>query len=118
MGHTTDRRDVGIAGEALATEHLIANGYLIIARNLRIAGGEIDIIAQDGDELVIVEVRSATGQVDPLLSVSWPKQRQLRKLGAHYLQRLPCDIALRFDAIGVRFLSDGGVELEHLVDAF
>ncbi|MBI2869957.1 MAG: YraN family protein, partial [Chloroflexi bacterium] len=52
------RRDTGQAGEALARRVLEERGYIIIETNYRCAGGEIDIIARDGETLVFVEVRA------------------------------------------------------------
>ena len=48
----------GNFGEDLACDFLIRQGYQILERNFRIRGGEIDIIAKDGDILVYVEVKT------------------------------------------------------------
>ena len=50
----------GKKGEDLACDFLKKQGYKIIERNFRIRGGEIDIIAQDGNTLVYVEVKTRT----------------------------------------------------------
>ena len=42
----------GAAAEALAAEFLQARGLKIVARNYRCRGGEIDLIASDGDTLI------------------------------------------------------------------
>ena len=55
------RRRLGAFGERLAAAHLEAKGYRIRARNYRCREGEIDIVAQDGDTLVFVEVRTRRG---------------------------------------------------------
>jgi putative endonuclease len=63
------RSDTGAWGEALAARHLEQKGYAILARNWRPAAGnpelrlkgEIDIVAQHGDALVFVEVRTRHG---------------------------------------------------------
>ena len=47
----------GAAAEALAAEFLQARGLTIVARNYRCRGGEIDLIASDGETLIFVEVR-------------------------------------------------------------
>lgn len=54
------RRLLGLRGEALAADHLRRRGYLILARNVRCPGGEIDIVAQHAGGLAFVEVRTRT----------------------------------------------------------
>ena len=51
----------GAVAEALAAEFLQARGLKIVARNYRCRGGEIDLIASDGDTLIFVEVRLRSG---------------------------------------------------------
>ncbi|MDD3673769.1 MAG: YraN family protein, partial [Synergistaceae bacterium] len=48
----------GKYGEEKAAEYLTQIGYRIIAKNVSCRHGEIDIIANDGDEIVFVEVRT------------------------------------------------------------
>ncbi|MDI9390872.1 MAG: YraN family protein, partial [Synergistota bacterium] len=52
-----DSRELGQWGEDLAKSALERMGWRILDRNVRIGGGELDIVALDGDELVMVEVR-------------------------------------------------------------
>ena len=52
------RQRFGDAGEAAAAELLEKNGYRIVARNHRCRRGEVDLIAEKGELLVFVEVRS------------------------------------------------------------
>jgi putative endonuclease len=47
----------GRAAEAAAARHLERLGYRILAANFRAKGGELDLVAGDGDVLAIVEVR-------------------------------------------------------------
>ena len=49
---------IGRAGEDMACRYLLKNGYQILKRNYRAAGGEIDIIAKKGSHLAFVEVKS------------------------------------------------------------
>jgi hypothetical protein len=55
------RVDTGRRGEQVATRHLKRCGYIILARNYRAAGAEIDIIALDDSTLVFVEVKFRSG---------------------------------------------------------
>ncbi|MEA4882135.1 MAG: YraN family protein [Clostridia bacterium] len=50
--------EIGMAGEDLAAEYLIAKGYRILERNMRIGHLEIDILACDRDTLAVVEVKT------------------------------------------------------------
>lgn len=82
------RRSLGNFGESAATAYLMRQGYTILQRNWRCRSGEIDIIAQRGDELVFVEVRTrrnATfGSAEESLTPS--KQRRLITLASTYVQ--------------------------------
>ncbi|MDQ3549072.1 MAG: YraN family protein, partial [Chloroflexota bacterium] len=59
MARTTD---AGNAGESFVVGRLQRAGYRIIDRNWRIRGGEIDIVALDGETLAFVEVKARTGE--------------------------------------------------------
>ena len=95
---------LGKYGEDLATRYLRDRGMQIVERNWRCAEGEIDVIALDGDCLVICEVktRRGTGAGDPLEAVTWTKARRLRRLAAAYLRSRPGVVPqVRIDVIGV-----------------
>ena len=91
----------GRAGEEAAAALLEAHGYRIVARNVRLPGGEIDIIARDGDTVVFVEVKarasaaygSAVGAVDAR------KRKTLRALASDWLQIAAPRAKARFDVI-------------------
>lgn len=55
---TAHHLEVGRRGEEIAAGHLKALGWKILARNLSSSSGELDIVARDGRELVVVEVRT------------------------------------------------------------
>jgi putative endonuclease len=57
----TPRRSLGDFGERIAAHRLEAAGLRILARNVRVPGGEIDLLAEEGDDLVFVEVRTRKG---------------------------------------------------------
>lgn len=71
----------GRAAEALVAAHLEQNGYVIVARNLRVGRDEIDLIAFDGATLVCVEVRScrAGAMVHPLETLTPAKLFRMRR---------------------------------------
>ena len=53
-----NQQKLGKLGESLAAKYLQKCGYSIIERNFRVRYGEIDIIAQEGDTLIFVEVKT------------------------------------------------------------
>jgi putative endonuclease len=98
--------DLGRRGEALAARELRRRGYVILERRWRCRIGEIDIVARDGEALVVVEVkaRSRSDYGPPIDAVDRDKRRKLEKLARAYLQakRLQ-NVAVRFDLVGVTF---------------
>lgn len=75
----------GRAGEDLAVLHLERAGYVVVGRNVRAGGGEIDVIARDGDVLCFVEVRRRKRIDDALSSVNARKQARVAKAAAAFL---------------------------------
>lgn len=80
---TATRKSLGDFGEKYARAHLVKSGYVILATNVRLASGEIDIVAQDGEELGVVEVRTRRGDRfgSPEESVTLAKLERLANLG-------------------------------------
>ena len=56
------RHHVGAWGEEIASQYLEAKGYTILARNWRTQEGEVDLVAQDGETVVFVEVKTRTSK--------------------------------------------------------
>ncbi len=98
----------GRAGEDLAVAHLEREGYQVLARNVRTAGGEIDIIARDGALVCFVEVRRRARAFDALVSVDPKKQRRLTRAASAWLAAQPAAPRCRFDVVVV---SAAGVAL-------
>lgn len=111
---------IGKDGEDQAAGHLVAAGFVLVTRNWRCPSGEIDIVARDGDVLVVIEVKSRTSTAygEPAEAVTYRKQRKLRELAAHYLREHPHRGPVRFDVISVLFPKRGFPQLEHLRGAF
>ncbi|MDH3307006.1 MAG: YraN family protein [Acidimicrobiia bacterium] len=57
----TDRNAIGAFGEALAAAYLDCRGLTIDGRNVRIGRGEVDLVASDGADRIVVEVKTVTG---------------------------------------------------------
>lgn len=117
---------LGRQGERLARQYLEGAGYGIVAANYRCPWGEIDLIAQDGRELVFVEVRTrrSVNYGTPPESITAAKREHLRAAALDYLQkRHPepgrSEIPWRIDLISIRFAAAGkgpspSPQLEHL----
>lgn len=112
--------EFGKEGEEIATNFLIEKGYTIQYRNYRYQKAEIDIIAQKGDILAVVEVRArSTDHIIPIAATITHKKKQLLVRGADYYvtSRKLDNVEVRFDVITI--LKNSGVfEIEHLESAF
>ena len=115
----SDHNDFGKLGEELAVRYLTGKGYEILERNWRNRHKEIDIIAKDGKELVIVEVKARQTDVygEPDIAVTKQKQRCLISAANSYIFRNHLDIETRFDIISIVF-KNGEPVIEHIEDAF
>lgn len=105
----------GERAEQLARDFLRAHGYEIITERYRWRGGEIDIIARDGDYLVFVEVRSRSKELFglPEETVTLKKQHKILLTAQHYLARHPSALPVRFDVVAI-----SGGRLRLYKDAF
>jgi len=110
---------LGKKGEELARKYLEDKGYLILETNWRHDRDEVDIIAMDGDELVIVEVktRSSDRYGEPEDDVSWAKEKFLIRATEAYLEEKDLDIDSRFDIISI-ILNENECRIKHIEDAF
>ena len=76
------RQNLGRWGEDLAAEYLQAKGYAVAACNLRNSYGEIDLLAQQGEMLAFVEVRTRSFR-----QFGYPKKRWTRQPRVHHRRR-------------------------------
>jgi putative endonuclease len=117
----TPRQGLGAAGERLAVEHLRRRGYHILDTNWRQPGlGELDIVAQDGDCLACVEVRTRRGDLfgTPEESMTPRKQQRLASLAQAWLQaNRPDDPEPRWriDLVAVQMDSAGRLQRVEVV---
>lgn len=104
----------GRRGESAAAAYLQQHGYVVLARNWRCAGGEIDIIARYQDRIVFIEVRQRT-TIEAAFESITPRKRQrvLHAVETWLSQRDMADQTWRIDVIAV---SRAGIE--HREDAF
>ena len=111
----------GQQAENLAEQMLRKKGYSIVEKNFRLAGGELDLIAEDHGTLVFIEVKARRGNQfgGTPYAITTHKKRQLTKLAQFYLSQKkfrhkPC----RFDAILVNESNEHSPQLTHIEHAF
>ena len=77
---------LGRYGEDVAARHLVEQGIIVLERNWRCELGEIDIVAREGDTLVVCEVKTRRGlnYGSPLESITYRKLTTLRKLAGRW----------------------------------
>jgi putative endonuclease len=123
VGGGSTRAQLGQRAEDAVARYLVAAGFVIEARNLRLGRLELDIVARRAELVLVVEVRTrgAGAWTSGLGSLSHAKRERIRRAG----QRLwrdryksdPTAERLRFDAASVRF--DGArADIDYVVAAF
>jgi len=115
--HVRHKDVLGRLGEDLAARHLSEQGFTILERNWRCSTGEIDIVALDGDVLIICEVktRSSLRFGSPLEAVTADKAARLQRLGYAWMREHDVHAAeVRFDVVAiVRSAGSGTTLIEH-----
>ncbi|HET9392084.1 MAG TPA: YraN family protein [Candidatus Rubrimentiphilum sp.] len=98
-----ERNAKGREGESRAAAFLESSGYSIVRRNVRVPGGEIDLVCRDGATIVFVEVkRRDTRSFGSALSAVGPRKRAtLRRIAADYMQIVAPDAPFRFDVVAL-----------------
>lgn len=111
---------LGIKGENLAVTFLKEKGYRIIARNYKTYIGEIDIIAQDGNTMVFIEVKTRADELfgQPFEAVNRKKRHKMKNVALLYMKRHERNFPVRFDVISIFYRENGKKEIEHIMDAF
>ena len=99
-------KNVGKIGEDIACKYLIEKGYAILERNYVEKGGEIDIIARNGREIIFVEVKARCSKKngDGIESITWQKIRHIKNVSKIYiLKKRLFNYSIRYDAIDINF---------------
>jgi putative endonuclease len=108
--HRELRQRLGNAAEEMAAAYLSLQGWEVTGRNVRIAGGEIDLIARRGGWLLLVEVRYRGSAIHglPVETVCGRKVRALARTGRAYIARHRREAECwRFDVLTVAIEPDG-----------
>ena len=108
---------LGRYGEELAARHLEQDGFAVLERNWRCSDGEIDIVARDGDVLVVCEVktRSSLSHGSPFEAVTERKLHRLERLGMRWMrERSVRPRSMRVDVVSVLRPPSGRSVIEHV----
>ena len=116
----TVRARLGALGEEAAAALLASKGFSIVARNHRTRLGEVDLVADDGNVLAFVEVRTRRNDVfgGPAETVGRRKQERVILAAQDFLSRWAGpERAVRFDVVAVTD-APGAPRIEHFENAF
>lgn len=111
--------ELGKWGEDIAARYLSSKGYAVIARDWRAGHRDIDIIACHGEWLVIIEVKTRTGNdfCSPEEAVDYRKIRSLSIAANAYIKMNRINAPIRFDIIAITKNADD-YNINHIEDAF
>ena len=123
MDHTSPALALGRYGEALAAEHLVATGMVVLDRNWRCRDGELDLVGREPDGTIVfveVKTRSGVGFGEPSEAVDRRKAAKVRQVALRWLaeRRPPGTGDLRFDVVSIVRRRGAAPELTHLRAAF
>ncbi len=118
----TAAQSLGDRGEAVAARHARSVlGMKIVARNQRFVGGELDIIAIDGADIVFIEVRTRRSEISgsPERTIGEGKRHFLRRAARQFMrQRRLESFTPRFDVAAVIWPADGQPVVRYHKNAF
>ena len=90
----------GNLGEQKAVDYFLDKKYKILEQNWRYKKNEIDIIALDGDELVIIELKTRNNSIISIEKmISYPQQKRIIVAADAYIKLNNIDLEVRFDLI-------------------
>jgi putative endonuclease len=113
------KKEIGLKGELLAARYLESKGLKLLEKNWRCEVTEADIIALDGDTLVVVEVKTRTSERHgaPEEAVDERKQEKMIEAAEIYLELKNLGHEVRFDIIAI-LLNQAGHTINHIQSAF
>lgn len=117
-----NKRDIGKEGEDIAAKYLTEKGFNIIARNYHYSTkGEIDIIANDKNQLVFIEVKSRINLEfgEPEYAINPKKIKQIKKMAELYLfDKEIEEVDCRFDIVAIILGDSKNPKINHYENAF
>lgn len=112
-------QQLGHDGEAIVVQYLVKEGFSILATNYNTRFGELDIVAQKGDVVAFIEVKTRKRAYFPIsMTVNFSKQRKLLRAAQHFvMDHRIYDKVLRFDVATVEY-QETSYHLEYIPNAF
>lgn len=117
----SQNKPLGDRGERLAAEYLERAGWTILARNYRLGHREVDLVAQRGEVVAFVEVktRAGLGYGHPLEAITARKRREIQQVAQAWVNAHGREgDTYRYDAIAVLIIDGAAPEIEHIEDAW
>ena len=110
--------ELGKWGEDQAVEYLQHKGYTIIERDWKSGKRDLDIIAQDGNVIVFVEVKTRRNRLygEPEESVDYHKLQNLQQAISHYVKFKHIRQEIRFDIISIVGTVGTDPDIQHIQD--
>jgi putative endonuclease len=120
MSPKRDARALGRAWENRAAEFLAARGIKIICQGYRCRLGELDIVASDGDRLLIVEVKARARPSRAIETIGASKQRRIVNATRHFLMRNRDWFSkpIRFDVVAIDGIDTSCPDFQWVRNAF
>lgn len=114
------RKALGDFGERVAARFLVELGMSVLDRNWRCDAGELDIVAHDGTDLVVCEVKTRTSgrYGTPFEAVTAQKAHRLYRLGHRWVAThpdAPRYTRIRVDVVAVTAGPRGAADVEHVM---
>ena len=119
----TFKKVVGNRGESIVASYLKEKGYKILERNFRSGRNEIDVVAEDGNSIVFVEVKTTSSDRSedfklPREAVDKNKKERIIECARDYIMKHRCSYeGYRFDVVEV-YLNRDTPEINHIENAF
>lgn len=115
-----DKKEIGNKGEDFAADYYRKLGFGIKARNFHCRGGEIDIIAENGEYIIFVEVKNRSDRAlySPKEAVDGKKQRKLTLAAMKYLSENENGKQPQFDVFEVYSQNGRIYKFQRIENAF
>ena len=115
-----DKKILGNKGEDFAAEYYKKLGFTVTAQNYTCRGGEIDIIAENGEYIIFVEVktRSQNSLYSPAEAVDYKKQKRLSVAAMKYLTENDVEKQPQFDVFEVYTANERIYKVNRIENAF
>lgn len=115
-----EHNDFGFWGEEKAAQYLEQKGLKILRRNWKCGHRDIDIVASDGKEVIIVEVKTRRESciLEPERAVDRKKIKSLTIAANSFVHKEQINLPLRFDIVAVTRHENDECTINHIEDAF